>query len=595
MRLADWEVRHPIIHPRMWAESTDVVTFISSQVDKIVDAQLKAADRVVVSQERIKSGIDKVALGIGMVEFGIDRVASGIGRVEFELDRVEFGIERVYEGLEGLRSTFEWGLSQLVWQFEQERDVLKQILEVLQAPLDTQSKELRRRAVEAYKNGWIEDALQDFLEAEKKNRYDFTIHISLGHIYLFEKKNIEKALEYYEKAVKYAKPKSRYHASYALLHIGLIKYLQDNFKEAYESALEAVKLYPNLCEAYFQCAQYAAKLGLYDDAIYYLSEAIKRDRYYCVKVYSERDFDVMREQIRRFFEKLREDAKAKAESEIEKAEELLKKAESYGVKSNELEEAINGLNEAKEFLRRGSLFDYWDAIPKAQSAQKMIVEASIEYLSDQISEVEGKYNSRISEIEGEYNSRISEIEGKYNSRISKIVDEYNSHVRECNSHLEECRSRAREKNVFSYNEENIIKFFFFQLSVSIILGYLTGSVSVGIATFFILIPIYILLFPLLETLLENFLEKRCIIHYEECIRKYKESYEDSIKKCKESYENSIRKCKEFYEDSIRRCKESYETKFSELQTKYEELKKVRIIVDDDMKIVKDCLDSIWKK
>ncbi len=222
-RIAEWEV----IHPRRRLTSGDVAGFLSSEVNRITTAQLQAADRVIVSQERIKAGIDKVALET----------------------------RGIVDGIEGLASMFEWGFAELVWQLEHQREILKNILRVLQAPLDTQAKELRRRAEKAYKNGWIDDALEDFLKSEKKNKYDFAVHISLGHIHFFEKKNPETALKYYEKAVKYATPVSLYHASFALLHTGLIKYLQGCFQEAYEAALKAKELYTNLYEAHFQCAQ----------------------------------------------------------------------------------------------------------------------------------------------------------------------------------------------------------------------------------------------------------------------------------------------------------------------------------------------------
>ena len=201
-RFENWELNHP----RQWmatADRNDVANYISIQTDKVANAQLKAADRIVVSQDRIASGIDKVA----------------------------FGIDRLADGLESIASTFEWGFTEIVWQLEQQRFVLEDILRVLQAPLDTQAKELRKRAENAYKNGWFDDALEDFLESEKKNRYDFTVHQYLGNIYFFEKKNPKMALEYYNKTVKYAKPVSPYHASFALLHIGLLNYLHgDNMK-----------------------------------------------------------------------------------------------------------------------------------------------------------------------------------------------------------------------------------------------------------------------------------------------------------------------------------------------------------------------------
>jgi len=370
-KVKSWEV----IHPRRWIATTDrnqVANFLSTQTRKITETQLKAADRIVVSQDRIADKIDGAIV--------VSRDVAG--------------------GIEELQATFEWGFTELIWQIEQEREVLKDILKVLQAPLDTEAKELRKRAEYAYKNGWVNDAFEDFLESEKKNRYDFTIHQNLGNIYLFEKKDPEKALEYYEKAVKYATPKSSYYTSISLLHVGLVKYLQEDFQETYKATLKAIELSPNLYEAHYQHAQYCAKLGKHDEAIRHLRKAIiEGDKYYCVKAGSEKDFDVMKKELHSLFEELRDEAQSRAKVEIQKAQELIQRAKSYGVESDKLLTTERDLEEAKIFLKRGSLFDYWDALNEAYVAEKLIVESSVGYLYDEIQRLEDKSSKLKSKIE----------------------------------------------------------------------------------------------------------------------------------------------------------------------------------------------------
>lgn len=366
-RLEEWE----LAHPRQWIAVTngrDLANFISGQTERIVEAQLKAADRIIVSQ---------------------DRIADELSEISSELLDISWSIEEI-------QATLDWGFSEVIWQLELQTEVLKNILETIQAPLDTQAKELKKRAEEAYRNKWIDDALEDFLESEKKNRYDFTIHQSLGNIYLFHKKNPGKALEYYEKAVKYAIPCSPYHNSLALLHIGLIKYLQEDFQKAYEATLEAIKLSPDFGEAHYQHAQYCAILGKHDEAIEHLWEAIKVNRHYCVKVGSEKDFSVMKGQLRSFFKERQSKAQDIAKSEIKMAQELVQDAKSYGVSAvgewnwitYKFTMAEKKLSEAKIFLKRGSLFDCWDAQYKASVAQKMATDSSIEHLPGRISEIE---------------------------------------------------------------------------------------------------------------------------------------------------------------------------------------------------------------
>jgi hypothetical protein len=144
-------------HPRLWLAATDrqaAAEFISRQAERITRAPLEAADRIIVSQQRVEAGVDAVATAV----------------------------EKVADGLDGLASAFEFGFSEMVWQLEQQGETLKRILEVLRTPLDTRARELRRRAADAYGNGRIDEALTDFLESETKNRYDFTVHHYWGNI-----------------------------------------------------------------------------------------------------------------------------------------------------------------------------------------------------------------------------------------------------------------------------------------------------------------------------------------------------------------------------------------------------------------------------
>jgi tetratricopeptide (TPR) repeat protein len=445
-------------HPRQWTVATDttgITGFISAQIDRVMETQIKTADEIIISQERIRSEIDQATLGI----------------------------ERVADGLESLNATFEWGFSELVWQLEEQREILRDILRVLQAPLDTQAKELKKRAEYAYRNGWFDDALEDFLESEKKNRYDFTIHQNLGNIYFFEKKNPKKALEYYEKAAKYATPKSPYHASIAFLHVGLIRYLQGNFQKAYEATLKALELSSQLYEAYYQHAQYCANLGKYAEAVEHLKIAIKGDRYYCVKADSEKDFDVMKDHLISLFKELREEACDWAEKEIKRAKELIKDAKSYGVPNESIVVAKNKLNEADALFKRNSYFDYLDAYHNALEAHSLAMDSSVEFLSDQ---------------------------------ISKMTEEYDKDVQKCRADAVSDSDKIATVGAF-FVFVPIFPILFAALTYFI--GHSTlSSIGVGVVMWFVG---WIIFFFGTSNSLQNFL-------YETYVREYKESYENEL-------------------------------------------------------------------
>lgn len=260
------------------------INAINRQTKVMIATQLASTNTIVASKERIAEGLDVVSCGISNVE----------------------------NGLHDLKSAFEWGISEVVWQIEQNRCVLKDILSILMAPLDNQAKERRKRAEEAYSNGWIDDAEEEFLEAAKLNKFDFAIHISLGLIYLFQKIDKEKALSCFEKAAKYAKPKSSYHTSYALLYMALIKFEYGQIDEAEQLSAEAINLSESFSEAYYQNAQYNAQLKNINKSISNLEKAIEMDRNYCLKAHNDLLFDPIRKSVNNLFEKLREREKQKS-------------------------------------------------------------------------------------------------------------------------------------------------------------------------------------------------------------------------------------------------------------------------------------------
>lgn len=373
----------------------------------IIEGQFEATSRVVVSQDRITTEVNKVS--------------SSLLNISNNISSISYGILSVLDGIEELEETVDRGFSEVVWRLELQTETLKNIVQELQSPLDVQAKELRKRAEEAYRNNWIEDALEDFLESEKKNRYDFTIHQSLGNIYLFHKNNQEKALEYYKKAAKYAEPYSHYYTSIALLHIGLVKYFQKDFQKAYEATLEAAKLSPNFYEAHYRHAQYCANLNKKDEAIKHLRTAIVGGRYYCIKADSEKDFKAMKKRLVSLFEELRNSAGRLAKNKMDEAAKLIQVAESYEAlhyAPHELELAKKKLKEAEDFFRRESYFDYLDtelkaadAKQKATDAQKMakynFLVSQVKSLEEQISEVDCKYSIAVRTI-GKIKNKLSD-------------------------------------------------------------------------------------------------------------------------------------------------------------------------------------------
>ncbi len=318
----------------------DQIKTLHQQTDVLVAANLASTAAVISSQERIAEGIEDIA----------------------------YSMTDLAKGMEGLGAAFELGISQVVWQLEQNRDIYQGILETLQAPMGTQSKERRKWAEEAYQAGLIEDALEEYLAAEKLNKFDFTIHMGLGVIFLYEKKDPDTAIQYFERAIRYSRMKSSdYYLSWALMQKAAILRSQGKFEEALENAAQALESSPNLPILKYQCAQYNALLHRPGSAIPLLRAAISEDINFACKALLERDFDGIRDQLLLEIDRIRDDFQGKAISGVKDLMKLKKVLEPF---FNSLKDKGNikewipvqgRLDRIALLVERNRLLDSWEA------------------------------------------------------------------------------------------------------------------------------------------------------------------------------------------------------------------------------------------
>ena len=324
--------------------------------------------------------------------------------IQASTDRITAGQDRIIDSLEDLRALFDAKLSETIFLLEEQRDILKEILKVLQLPLTTQAKELKEMAENAFKKGtisedvverarWFDNAIRDFEKSKEYNPYDFTIYLALGHIFLNEKNNNTEALKNFKDAAFYAKD-YLYYKSSSLLYAGITNYKLGLYSEAYDTTSEAIKLYPALSEAHYRCAQYCSKLGRYDEAINYLRTAIDADRGYSLKALVEEDFTPMSGKFKILMEDLTREEKEKADQEFKKSNQLTKKFAEIGV-SNDVKEK---LKDPITLINSGTYLNYRDAKYKAKAYQKILVDSLIPMLSGQISEAEPSINKVKNEL-----------------------------------------------------------------------------------------------------------------------------------------------------------------------------------------------------
>src|ERR1051326_6128035 len=111
-----------------------------------------SADQIVV---RLNSSDQQQAMakGLGAIKDSLSDIASDL----------RYEVTDLSAGIDALKADFNLVMGDVIWKLELQSATLTNILRTLQAPLDTAAKELRARAEDAYRNGWYQEALDDFV------------------------------------------------------------------------------------------------------------------------------------------------------------------------------------------------------------------------------------------------------------------------------------------------------------------------------------------------------------------------------------------------------------------------------------------------
>ena len=338
--LAPWEKKREYYSClQLGKDVNELKQMLKNQVKEMITNQITSASNVIVSKEIAKDVADDFA---------------------YKIDDIE-------QGYFGLKASFEWGISDIVWRIELDKIDLKEAMRIVYATLDMKQKELKNEAENAYISGKIDEANEYFLLLLKNTKTDFSAYISLGIIYLFHKINKEKALGFFKDAVDYSRFQSAYHTSYALLYMALIKRDFGLIEEAEKLSLQAMRLSPKFTEALYQNAQYNALLGVHDKAIPLLREVIKRDIVYCLKVNNEEDFNGIETQVNEMFGEIRDEKVKIADDKLKKMVEDVDSMDSivkdvkllgYDISGKlDLETRLEKNKELENMIKNNSIFD----------------------------------------------------------------------------------------------------------------------------------------------------------------------------------------------------------------------------------------------
>lgn len=379
---------------------------------------LELSSQLVASQERIQELLGRTTAEIQAVGAEVAALAPVM----------EEGFEAVKGGLADLGALFQWGFDELLCQLSLQRQDLKQILTTLQAPLDTQAKELRLRGLEALRNGWHEEAVRDLLVSEQKNYRDFTVLRAVAAIYV-RREHWAEARVYYEKAAKYARPYSPRDAAEAHLGASVACRQQGDIASAYRHSESAVGLSPSLLEAHYDhavnatCASQSPEqrllppvAQLMDEAIAALRKVLWADEEYAVRVDTEPYFDPIRGACNSLLERLRADLEREVAQALASVDAALASAEAVCAKDRFAMIGAPALRARAALGRvqaRNSILDYVEV-----RRQAPLLERYVSYIRDLVQRVDGEMQRAISA----YNAARQTVAARHWSRLGSGVE-----------------------------------------------------------------------------------------------------------------------------------------------------------------------------
>jgi tetratricopeptide (TPR) repeat protein len=202
-------------------------------------------------------------------------------------------------GLDRLNADFHPLLGDCMWKAEmREAALVNSLREIRLAEFEREARAYRQRAETAYLNGWYDEALNDYLEAEKRNYPDFAVLRSIASISLYHRPDLPRAFDYFTKAARYARACDVRQAAEAHYFAAMIRAIERRFDAARSLLAEAAALNPRLGEAQYQRACLAALASDASGAAQALEAAIKIDARYFERAKNEAAFDNVRAEVR---------------------------------------------------------------------------------------------------------------------------------------------------------------------------------------------------------------------------------------------------------------------------------------------------------
>ena len=370
---------------------------------------------------------------------------------------------------------------------------LDEIHNILNNPLLTQSRELYRRALDNYKRGLYEEALEDGLGAVEKNKTDFISWYLLGHIYLFGAGkfsnviDVDKAEDAFQNAAKYIdydlgkSEEANSLGSEIYYYLGYARLIKSNdllvenkndesvkkLEEAEKASSESYRLSEKNLVALYEQAKELHFLGRDDEALQIVEKLIRTEKNYAFRAANDKNFESIWDKIDALIIRLRDEIanniisecnkiraewKARIESRQQQlvditlpSENQIKQIEDFyyseiTAKSGDLLQAVcSDFNDLAK--KQIDIYRVYKVIKNIKSGKEPLIhqlEKCSSIFDSKLHAFEGcqeKEYFNILEIQDDFSKNKSQIQSTISSEINTIISKHDEDLNLLNEHI----------------------------------------------------------------------------------------------------------------------------------------------------------------
>lgn len=265
------------------------------------------------------------------LEYSIDTMRRSTQRIvdsleenfEWAVEKISKELTKVSHVIQGelkeLQSSFDWGFSRQLAELGHINDNLTEIVAIAKTPVQTTAFNHFEIARDAHRQRLYLEALEELDKAVNGDhtfsgyKLEWRFHYLRGVIRLGSLDcepslvNLCDSEDAFLLAARYARADYPEDAGRAYLSAGWAAYCQGKMQESLKYTEEAMKIHPQLAEAFFQMAKVHMAINEPKKALPFLGDAIKKDPFFALKAAGDGDFQKYETELREYLEMLRQE------------------------------------------------------------------------------------------------------------------------------------------------------------------------------------------------------------------------------------------------------------------------------------------------